>query len=226
MGFSLSDFEKSDSSKKADSEEIKKKKLDLTTSHNRLIFFLFKLFASASLKLLSSNSMVDYRIVRWKIEHRVALSTIETLYAKKDLYMLKRGEAYFSDYVNKWGTSLLDNEYLEKKGSSLIVYNNIASKNLCKAKRYLIISIVLFVLGVLMVVFSLGRLSSIPAYDKTENAAFSSTGNVYVSDSPGSKRYHRDRNCQALKRSTGHITATDENDAVSQGKTLCGWCGK
>lgn len=49
---------------------------------------------------------------------------------------------------------------------------------------------------------------------------------VYVSDSPGSKRYHKDRNCQALKRSTGHITATDEANAIGQGKTLCGWCGK
>lgn len=49
---------------------------------------------------------------------------------------------------------------------------------------------------------------------------------VYVSDSPGSKRYHRDRNCQALRRSTGHISATDEANAIDQGKTLCGWCGK
>lgn len=49
---------------------------------------------------------------------------------------------------------------------------------------------------------------------------------VYVSDSPGSKRYHKDRNCPALKRTTGKITATDEANAIGQGKTLCGWCGK
>lgn len=48
----------------------------------------------------------------------------------------------------------------------------------------------------------------------------------YESDSPGSKRYHKDRNCPALKRSTGKITSTDEARAIDQGKTLCGWCGK
>lgn len=45
---------------------------------------------------------------------------------------------------------------------------------------------------------------------------------AYESDSPGSKRYHKDRNCPALKRSTGKITSTDEARAIDQGKTLCG----
>lgn len=51
-------------------------------------------------------------------------------------------------------------------------------------------------------------------------------GNVYVSDSPSSKRYHKDRNCQALKITTGKITKTNETNAIDQGKTLCGWCRK
>ena len=51
-------------------------------------------------------------------------------------------------------------------------------------------------------------------------------GDYYISDSPGSKRYHKDRNCPALKRTTGKITRTDETNAIDQGKTLCGWCGK
>lgn len=79
-----------------------------------------------------------------------------------------------------------------------------------------------------MLGFSIGRLSS--SSSNAEADAFKSEaaegGQVYVSDSRGSKRYHKDRNCQALKRSTGRITETDEAYAIDQGKTLCGWCGK
>lgn len=97
-----------------------------------------------------------------------------------------------------------------------------------KLKCFLFISIVTFCIGFLMIGFAIGRLSS--SSNNAEADAFQTAetagGNVYVSDSPGSKRYHKDRNCPALKRTTGKITATDEANAIDQGKTLCGWCGK
>jgi len=96
------------------------------------------------------------------------------------------------------------------------------------SKKFFCFGLVTFCIGFLMIGFAIGRLSS--SSNNAEAEAFQTEvivgSKVYVSDSPGSKRYHKDRNCQALMRSTGHITATDENDAVSQGKTLCGWCGK
>lgn len=96
------------------------------------------------------------------------------------------------------------------------------------SKKFFCFGLVTFCIGFLMIGFALGRLSS--SSNNAEADAFQTAetagGNVYVSDSPGSKRYHKDRNCQALKRSTGHITATDEANAINQGKTLCGWCGK
>lgn len=96
------------------------------------------------------------------------------------------------------------------------------------SKKFFCFGLVTFCIGFLMIGFAIGRLSS-PS-SSAEADAFqtevTSGGKVYVSDSPGSKRYHKDRNCQALKRSTGHITATDEANAINQGKTLCGWCGK
>lgn len=97
-----------------------------------------------------------------------------------------------------------------------------------KLKCFLLISIVTFCISFLMIGFAIGRLSS--SYSNAEADSFQTAetagGNVYVSDSPGSKRYHKDRNCPALKRTTGKITATDEANAIDQGKTLCGWCGK
>lgn len=96
------------------------------------------------------------------------------------------------------------------------------------SKKFFCFGLVTFCIGFLMIGFAIGRLSS--SSSSAEADAFQTEvtvgGKVYVSDSPGSKRYHKDRNCQALKRSTGHITLTDEANAINQGKTLCGWCGK
>ena len=96
------------------------------------------------------------------------------------------------------------------------------------SKKFFCFGLVTFCIGFLMIGFAIGRLSS--SSNNAEAEAFQTKvtvgSKVYVSDSPGSKRYHKDRDCQALKRSTGHITATDEANAINQGKTLCGWCGK
>lgn len=97
-----------------------------------------------------------------------------------------------------------------------------------KLKYFLSISILTFCIGFLMLGFAIGKLSSSSSNAEADGFQTEVTagGNVYVSDSPGSKRYHKDRNCPALKRTTGKITRTDESNAIDQGKTLCGWCGK
>ena len=97
-----------------------------------------------------------------------------------------------------------------------------------KLKYFLFISILTFCIGFLMLGFAIGKLSSSSSNAEADGFQTEVTagGNVYVSDSPGSKRYHKDRNCPALKRTTGKITRTDESNAIDQGKTLCGWCGK
>lgn len=101
-------------------------------------------------------------------------------------------------------------------------------KKLRLSKKFFCFGLVTFCIGFLMIGFAIGRLSS--SSNNAEADAFQTEvtagGNVYVSDSPGSKRYHKDRNCPALKRTTGKITRTDESNAIDQGKTLCGWCGK
>lgn len=101
-------------------------------------------------------------------------------------------------------------------------------KKLRLSKKFFCFGLVTFCIGFLMIGFAIGRLSS--SSNNAEADAFQTEvtagGNVYVSDSPGSKRYHKDRNCPALKRTTGTITRTDESNAIDQGKTLCGWCGK
>ena len=106
--------------------------------------------------------------------------------------------------------------------------NNDIDRKLRLSKKFFCFGLVTFCIGFLMLGFAIGRLSF--SSSNAEAGAFQTEvtagGKVYVSDSPGSKRYHKDRNCQALKRSTGHITATDEANAINQGKTLCGWCGK
>lgn len=96
------------------------------------------------------------------------------------------------------------------------------------SKKFFCFGLVTFCIGFLMLGFSIGRLSSSSSNAEADDFQTYVTegGNVYVSDSPGSKRYHKDRNCPALKRTTGKITATDEANAIDQGKTLCGWCGK
>ena len=96
------------------------------------------------------------------------------------------------------------------------------------SKKFFCFGLVTFCIGFLMLGFAIGRLSSSSSNAEADalQTEVTAGGKVYVSDSPGSKRYHKDRNCQALKRSTGRITATDEANAIDQGKTLCGWCGK
>ena len=96
------------------------------------------------------------------------------------------------------------------------------------SKKFFCFGLVTFCIGFLMIGFAIGRLSSSSSNAEADGFQTEVTAgdNVYVSDSPGSKRYHKDRNCPALKRSTGKITFTDEANAIDQGKTLCGWCGK
>lgn len=107
------------------------------------------------------------------------------------------------------------------------ISNNDIDRKLKLSKKFFYVGLATFCVGLLMLGFSIGRLSS---SSNAEADAFQTEAvegdRVYVSDSRGSRRYHKDRNCQALKRSTGHITATDEATALDQGKTLCGWCGK
>ena len=104
--------------------------------------------------------------------------------------------------------------------------NNDLDRKLRLSKKFFCFGIVTFCIGFLMIGFSIGRLSSSNAEADAFQTEVTSGGKVYVSDSPGSKRYHKDRNCPALKRTTGKITRTDETNAIDQGKTLCGWCGK
>ena len=99
-------------------------------------------------------------------------------------------------------------------------------KKLRLSKKFFCFGLVTFCIGFLMLGFAIGRLSSSNAEADGFQTDVTAGGNVYVSDSPGSKRYHKDRNCPALKRTTGKITRTDESNAIEQGKTLCGWCGK
>lgn len=96
------------------------------------------------------------------------------------------------------------------------------------SKKFFCFGLVTFCIGFLMIGFAIGRLSSSSSSAEADSFQTAETagGNVYVSDSPGSKRYHKDRNFPALKRSTGKITFIDEVSAIGQGKTLCGWCGK
>lgn len=96
------------------------------------------------------------------------------------------------------------------------------------SKKFFCFGLATFCIGFLMLGFAIGRLSSSSGNAEADAFQTETTtgGNVYVSDSPGSKRYHKDRNCPALRRTTGHITATAEANAINHGKTLCGWCGK
>lgn len=96
------------------------------------------------------------------------------------------------------------------------------------SKKFFCFGLVTFCIGFLMIGFAIGRLSSSSSNAEANSfqTAETARGNVYVSDSPGSKRYHKDKNCPALKRTTGKITAIDEANAIDQGKTLCGWCSK
>lgn len=153
---------------------------------------------------------------------------MEMFLAKIDLTKLKERKVYFIDYVSKWGTSLLDTDYLSKNEFTISFYASKFNNEIQRGKRYLKLSVFIFFVSVLMLGYSIGRLSSSSSNVEADSFKTEVTagGNVYVSDSPGSKRYHRDRNCPALKRTTGKITATDEANAIDQGKTLCGWCGK
>lgn len=223
MGFTIEDLGKT--IKKA--ESVKPEKLDTTKYLNRLEFFFFKFFCSLSLKFLP-DEMIDFRVVRWKIEHKIGLTDMEMFLVRNDLAKLKERKVYFIDYVSKWGTSLLDNDYLVKNELSVSLYASKINKEINRAKRYLRIASCIFCAGVLMIGVAIGKM----AYTSDSRGSFvyhtesSVNGSVYVSDSPGSKRYHKDRNCPALRRTTGHITATAEANAINHGKTLCGWCGK
>ena len=223
MGFTIEDFGKT--FKKT--ESVKPEKLDTTKYLNGLEFFFFKFFCSLSLKFLP-DEMIDFRVVRWKIEHKIGLTNMEMFLVKNDLAKLKERKVHFIDYVSKWGTSLLDNDYLVKNELSVSLYASKINKEINRAKRYLRIASCIFCAGVFMIGIAIGKM----AYTSGSRGSFvyqtesSNKGSVYVSDSPGSKRYHKDRNCQALKRTTGKVTRTDEINARNQGKTSCGWCVK
>lgn len=105
---------------------------------------------------------------------------------------------------------------------------NDIDRKLRLSKKFFCFGLVTFCIGFLMLGFAIGSVSSSSSTAEADGFQTEVTagGNVYVSDSPGSKRYHKDRNCPALKRTTGKITRTDESNAIDQGKTLCGWCGK
>lgn len=223
MGFADDDFGKIFEKTKSEKTE----KLDSTKYLNYFQFSCFKFFSYLSLQFLKKG-LIDYRVVRWKVEHNIGLTDMEMFLAKIDLTKLKERKVYFIDYVSKWGTSLLDTDYLSKNEFTISFYASKFNNEIQRGKRYLKLSVFIFCVSVLMLGYSIGRLSF--SSSNAEADAFQTEvtagGNVYVSDSPGSKRYHKDRNCPALKRTTGKITRTDESNAIDQGKTLCGWCGK
>lgn len=119
-------------------------------------------------------------------------------------------------------------ENLKKKENMVDSQIKDIDRKLRLSKKFFCFGLVTFCIGFLMLGFAIGRLSSSSSNAEADSFQTAETagGNVYVSDSPGSKRYHKDKNCPALKRTTGKITATDEANAIDQGKTLCGWCGK
>lgn len=222
MGFTEDDLGKTFKKTKPEKTE----KLDTTKYLNYFQFSCFRFFSYLSLRFLK-NRLIDYRVVRWKVEHNIGLTDMEMFLAKIDLAKLKEQKVYFIDYVSKWGTSLLDTDYLSKNEVTISFYASKFNNEIQRGKRYLKLSVFIFCVSVLMLGYSIGRLSySSNAEADGFQPEVTAGGNVYVSDSPGSKRYHKDRNCPALKRTTGKITATDEANAIDQGKTLCGWCGK
>ena len=223
MGFTEDDLGKTFEKTKSKKTE----KLDTTKYLNYFQFSCFRFFSYWGLKFLKRD-LIDYRVVRWKVEHNIGLTDMEMFLAKIDLTKLKERKVYFIDYVSKWGTSLLDTDYLSKNEFTISIYASKFNNEIQRGKRYLKLSVFIFCVSVLMLGYSIGRLSSSSSNAEADGfqTEVTAEGNVYVSDSPGSKRYHKDRNCPALKRTTGKITATDEANAIDQGKTLCGWCGK
>lgn len=223
MGFADDDFGKIFEKTKSEKTE----KLDSTKYLNYFQFSCFRFFSYLSLQFLKKG-LIDYRVVRWKVEHNIGLTDMEMFLAKIDLTKLKERKVFFIDYVSKWGTSLLDTDYLSKNEFTISFYASKFNNEIQRGKRYLKLSVFIFCVSVLMLGYSIGRLSSSSSTAEADGFQTEVTagGNVYVSDSPGSKRYHKDRNCPALKRTTGKITRTDESNAIDQGKTLCGWCGK
>ena len=223
MGFADDDFGKILEKTKSKKTE----KLDTTKYLNCFQFSCFRFFSYLSLKFLKRD-LIDYRVVRWKVEHSIGLTDMEMFLAKNDIAKLKERKVYFIDYVSKWGTSLLDTDYLSKNEFTISFYAPKFNNEIQRGKRYLKLSVFIFCVSVLMLGYSIGRLSSSSSTAEADSfqTEITAGGNVYVSDSPGSKRYHKDRNCPALKRTTGKITRTDESNAIDQGKTLCGWCGK
>lgn len=69
------------------------------------------------------------------------------------------------------------------------------------SKKFFCFGLVTFCIGFLMLGFAIGRLSSSSSNAEADDFQTEVTegGNVYVSDSPGSKRYHKDRIAQLLK---------------------------
>lgn len=223
MGFAEDDFWKKNEKSKCKKIE----KLDTTKYLNYFQFSCFKFFSYISLKFLK-RGLIDYRVVRWKVEHRIGLTETELFLARIDISKLKEKRVNYIDYVDKWGTSLLDTDYLSRNELTISFYASKINDEIQRGKRYLKLSVFIFCVSLLMFGYSIGKFSS--SSSSAEADAFQTEieegGNVYVSNSPGSKRYHKYRNCPALKRTTGKITRTDETNAIDQGKTLCGWCGK
>lgn len=223
MGFADDDFGKIFEKTKSEKTE----KLDSTKYLNYFQFSCFRFFSYLSLQFLKKG-LIDYRVVRWKVEHNIGLTDMEMFLAKIDLTKLKERKVFFIDYVSKWGTSLLNTDYLSKNEFTISFYASKFNNEIQRGKRYLKLSVFIFCVSVLMLGYSIGRLSSSSSTAEADGFQTEVTAgdNVFVSDSPGSKRYHKDRNCPALKRTAGKITRTDESNAIDQGKTLCGWCGK
>jgi hypothetical protein len=100
--------------------------------------------------------------------------------------------------------------------------NNDIDRKLRLSKKFFCFGLVTFCIGFLMLGFAIGRLSSSSSTAEADGFQTEVTagGNVYVSDSPGSKRYHKDRNCPALKRTTGKIQE-QMNQMPSTKEKLC-----
>lgn len=143
---------------------------------------------------------------------------------------------YFNNYGKEvdvslgfWSDIVESDDPIDARRLYFVFLNSNSSNVYCQKRNsrhishpfWVFFAVLLLTVG-LVISYSIGYSNA----KSSDSSLIDVNDKVYISDSPGSKRYHKDRNCPALKRSTGKITFTDEASAIDQGKTLCGWCGK
>lgn len=106
--------------------------------------------------------------------------------------------------------------------------NTDIERKLKRSKCFFYFGIGMLMLSMLLMGYAIGTFTTASRHSSAEvdNQKELVDGNVFVSGSPGSRRYHLSRDCPALRRSNGSVTETSVATAEANGKTLCGWCGK